>query len=516
MSYTRRKFLTHTGTLLAAGGAVTTSVPAFANHTNRTATGSLSTAKENSVNVLDYGARGDGEHDDTEAFRHAFAAANSNGHAVFVPRTSEYYLVGNVELPEGVTLFSDSRKRIYRPNSVDDMRGSSAIVFNQSDSRGISFSGSSLVSNLNFYGVDRSYDGVSDKHEVTGMVFIDCSMIEHHWGWGADYSICNSRFVRCHATMNNAGVGGLVDSKFLQGEINDNQGNGIYLRKGHNANNFVDCQVVRNTKANYKFVGSGNNTIVGGMSDNAGEQGLLVEDAELLTTGFTLYRSGRISSGTNRSAHVSVSGASRLVMNGSRFRTGSDSSYNNIRPAYLFANDKGEEVTHVFQVIGGDATDSFIRDVFDDESLFKNSKIQIVNVAGLDDVVTFGANKTSRGTTYIAKDQQYLSRAQTMFVDVIDAPVIEPDQVNQPLKVKLNLIDDNGETHAAELIFLAVTGYSSSVYIRSNTLYETKEGLVDNLNPYIDNVNEYGTEFTLNLTNSLGNQIDCSALVCEA
>jgi hypothetical protein len=55
------------------------------------------------LNVRDFGARGDGTADDTEAFQAALSAASTRAGVVFVP-AGQYRLKGSLDVPAGVTL----------------------------------------------------------------------------------------------------------------------------------------------------------------------------------------------------------------------------------------------------------------------------------------------------------------------------------------------------------------------------------------------------------------------------
>ncbi|UJF17141.1 glycoside hydrolase family 55 protein [Vibrio sp. SS-MA-C1-2] len=465
MSISRRKLLT-AGTSIVA---LTACSKAMSDDADVVAKNNIESSFY--INVLDYGAKGDGFNDDTDAFRAAFEVAKKNKKAVFVPRTTEYYLVGDVELPRGVALFSDSRERIYQPYKTDHVRGSSAIVYHRDYKRGISFAGGSTVSKLNFYGVNRSYNGVSSKTEVRGMVFIDCSMIGHKVGWGAGYFIGNSRFVRCHATMNTTGMGGMVDCKVLQAEINANKGTGISLSKGHNANNFVDCRVEWNEGANYKFYKNGTNTIVGGMSDSAGLQGISVIGAEVLATGFTIYRPGRRSQGSIQSAHVSVSDDSKLIMDGCRFRMGANDNGSGItRPDYTFTSESYKEITGLLQVIGGDASNSAVKSVIHNKKLFNNSNIQIMNLAGMNNLVTFGEEKEDEGLRFIDRSGVKLKATSSRNIDHLD---LKTELPQLPVKVQIDVVNSKGEFHSAQYLYLLDNSGDIPKMRKQQMLYQT-------------------------------------------
>lgn len=76
---------------------------------------------ENALNVLDFGATGDGATDDTSAFQSALQAAAAAKHpTVFVPR-GQYLIKGNLDVPPNVTLegiFVAPAARVHDNGSV--------------------------------------------------------------------------------------------------------------------------------------------------------------------------------------------------------------------------------------------------------------------------------------------------------------------------------------------------------------------------------------------------------------
>jgi len=64
------------------------------------------------VNIRDFGAKGDGGADDSEAFQKAFQAARGGGATVFLPR-GNYLMTRTLEIPEGVTLSGESRENTF-------------------------------------------------------------------------------------------------------------------------------------------------------------------------------------------------------------------------------------------------------------------------------------------------------------------------------------------------------------------------------------------------------------------
>ena len=56
------------------------------------------------LNVLDYGAKGDGTTDDTASFKSAFDAATGQGGAIIFAPTGTYLFNGQLMIPSGVSL----------------------------------------------------------------------------------------------------------------------------------------------------------------------------------------------------------------------------------------------------------------------------------------------------------------------------------------------------------------------------------------------------------------------------
>ncbi|MDE3067437.1 MAG: hypothetical protein KGJ60_07775 [Verrucomicrobiota bacterium] len=94
----RRRMLSHAGLALAGGTLMGVSLPAARVATERPARAPVA------LNVLDFGAAGDGARDDTGAFTAAMQAAVKGGNfAVFVPR-GRYLIKDRLEVPPNVSL----------------------------------------------------------------------------------------------------------------------------------------------------------------------------------------------------------------------------------------------------------------------------------------------------------------------------------------------------------------------------------------------------------------------------
>ena len=92
--YSRRNFVSM-GSVLAAS--------AFATTVSGQATGNAGGKSKGMLNVVDFGAKGDGINDDTQAVQSAMdKAALSNG-AVFIPEGN--YLCSELKVPKGIGLY---------------------------------------------------------------------------------------------------------------------------------------------------------------------------------------------------------------------------------------------------------------------------------------------------------------------------------------------------------------------------------------------------------------------------
>jgi hypothetical protein len=283
------------------------------------------------VSVTDFGAMGDGTTDDSAAFTAAFA---SGAKKVVVPTTAKYYKIKNVVVPAGIELEGLGRKRVYTVSNISQLEGSGAIVFDTTGSFCMAFAGSNKISNINFYGVNKTCNGIGTGSGGS-LVFRDVSMIGFNAGFGGSAYVTDSRLWNCHASGNVTGIVNFVDSHFYGCEINDNTDIGVKMEAGANDNTFVGCKIEWNLGYNWYFYNNVHNNIVGGVTDRSGSYGFQIQLSSLTVNGTIVRRSGK--DDAVASAHFNLGNNSVLSLNGvlTFVGTNDDGSGNNT-PAYIF------------------------------------------------------------------------------------------------------------------------------------------------------------------------------------
>ena len=229
------------------------------------------------------------------------------------------------------------RKRVYTVSSINDIDGTGAIVFDTTGTFLIDFVNNNAVSSLNFYGVDRSCDGIG-PNSGGSLFFRDVSMLNFRNGFGKESGSYtgNSRLWNCHATANTTGIRNFVDGHFYGCEVNANEGVGVSLQAGANDNTFVGCKVEWNNGTNWQLFQSLNNNIIGGVTDRAGgSYGFDIRQSEVTIDGTILRRNGRDDAST--SSHFLLGSNVMVSLNGIITNTGgNDGGGGNVTPNYIF------------------------------------------------------------------------------------------------------------------------------------------------------------------------------------
>lgn len=401
------------------------------------------------INVQYYGALGDKISDDTLPFKKSFAGADP-GELVLVPRTDGFYLVGDAILPLGVNMTGNSRRRIYQPFSTTDIEGSGAIVYNTSYAHGLNFAGSSNVSNLNFYGVDKLTHGVSQLVKITNMYFSNCSMIKYDRGFGSANTLNVCWFDNCHAVGNIVGMMNLVDSHVTQAEINAND-IGISEQTGANDTTFLGVKNEWNNDENWSFFESNNCQVIGGVTDRAGNAGFKITNSKLVIDGVDTRRNGRNILGQDQCAHYFVEGPqSVVVIDGMLTSVGADDDLTGDTTPNFTVSLRGTAPGSL-SIVGGDATGA----VTQPYTAFADATVSnISNVVGIDDLVNTGFFKKDEGRRFnqVEKTATLANTASEVlsFTDVVLLTFSR-----QPRKLLMSYRNTStGFEGAGELVFL--------------------------------------------------------------
>lgn len=279
------------------------------------------------INVQWCGAKGDGVSSDGPAFVSALqSAVDSRLMRVLVPCTNKYYKVANCTVPSGVELVGIGRKRVYTATTLAAIEGSCAVVYDNGAAGAtycMAFAGNNHISDLNFYGVDKSCAGFGPG-SGGGLFFDRVSMLRFSVGFGqASAATGNSRLFNCHAASNGDGFRNFVDSHFYGCEVNANDGTGINQQTGANDCTFVGTKCEWNAGANWVFYQSANCSIVGGVTDRSGgNYGFDIRQSHLTISGTVVRRSGR--NALTGSAHFAVGSNTCLTLNGVITRNGAN------------------------------------------------------------------------------------------------------------------------------------------------------------------------------------------------
>lgn len=134
--------------LKVAGGAVAGT--AFPARPSATATVSSSASAFGEVNVMDFGAAGDGKRDNTAAFQRALAAAEGIGGVVRVP-PGQFRFDGSISIPSGTTLEGSWRG----PHYPAPQKGSTLLVYGGREQENgepfLALASNSTIKGLSFY-----------------------------------------------------------------------------------------------------------------------------------------------------------------------------------------------------------------------------------------------------------------------------------------------------------------------------------------------------------------------------
>lgn len=284
------------------------------------------------ASVLDFGAKGDGVTDDTSAFNNALAASNY----VYVP--SAKYVVGDVVVPSGATLFSDSARLEAQNNSsygeVWLIRKSGATtVLNVSDSTGVKISG------INIDGIDKTCYGISAGSVLLTLENVCITRCSNGFGGsiggGSAYTSAASIYFSTFRNCTN-GATNLIDSVVNGGAFTANE-NGVALGSGATANTFIGVRFEWNTAYGADLYQAGLNNFSGGMFDRNFKAGVRIySSSDPITFSATEFRRNGRNNVYLQNAHVLLGDASNIVFTGIGTKTGKDDDgTGTLSPAYV-------------------------------------------------------------------------------------------------------------------------------------------------------------------------------------
>ncbi len=446
-----------------------------------------------------FGAVGDGVNNDSSAFQKAINVAKKD---IGLNRKDVYFVVGGVNLTSGLGMVGFGRYRVYSSFSLANMKGSCCIVFDQTASYCIDFKGLNNVRNINFYGVDKSCDGIPNNEgggKRNSLVFRDVSMCRFRKGFGGGLTVNNSRFWNCQAAYNDTGVFNLVDSHFYGGEINANDVTGIDCQTGANDNVFVGTKNEWNLGNNWNFFSSFSNMVIGGVTDRAGLNGFKITNAGVLVSGVKIRRSGRFLTANNAN-HFFIEGSNcEVVINGCMTSTGyDDGSGGNESPLFsvaLLGSQAGKLI-----MSGNDFSGALTSGY----TAF-NSPIEakITGNIGVEDFVNVGFRQSDGVDTYVKKFSVSTNASASSIDSIVYKPLSTFSRDSFKIVVEARNIL-NGRTIFGEVVFYIRREGGSATITFSHSLGSSALGntVSEDIQVEVENVAVDASSFDVRITNN--------------
>lgn len=271
------------------------------------------------VNVMDYGAVRDGTTDDTAAFDAAFAASK----VVFAPEG--LYRVENFQLPANCILVGvQPRSYTATPTTGTRLKCTTAAATNAT----IRMAGGSRIQDIAVLGAGNSSGTAHAAVTLTGSGcrIYNCFLGEAKTGINGAYS---GTLIAAHnniASNYEDGIRDIVDAVILGNYINANKRRGINLQTGANDNMIGYNKIEWNEERGILSFNTDQNVFVGNIFDRNGWAGFHDTSGDMnVLTGNHFRRNGKFGQGTAaRDCHISVEGATGLVIAGNTTGTGDD------------------------------------------------------------------------------------------------------------------------------------------------------------------------------------------------
>ncbi len=301
------------------------------------------------TNPRDFGAVGDGIHDDTEAIRKAVdEASNSTGTVFFSPGI---YRTDTVTLPSAMTVkaeptwaFKSKGRTVIVPANENQY-----TVFEVSNASGTTISGlcicgNSMGENMHGISMDREHRGEQVEHAIR----IDSCQIREFSGNGLNLVGAFAVSVRHSQCLHNGGYGLYLDGTdafIVDNWFSANGKAGFGGETWNSAVNFTSNRVEWNADCGIRLSGGMRYNITGNYIDRSFGPAIIIEDAEnyhkrlhkthtvmpyaITVTGNTIVRSGKTAEdGSDRDCHILMRRAAGISIVGNTFNVWKDDGRN--------------------------------------------------------------------------------------------------------------------------------------------------------------------------------------------
>jgi hypothetical protein len=244
---------------------------------------------------------------------------------VFFPRTDTYYVVGDVDVPEGTVL----KGCVYRKNTafatIAEIEGRGAVAKLAGATNLFRFGTRCVIDSMFLYGVDRSSHGCQmiDDTQGANLTILNSAFHRFDRGLGTGGYLRVAEVFNTQFINNNRGSQNLIDARLGAVIFKSSQEFGTLLQAGANANQFVECRWEFDVGPGFVSSSAGGNSIIGGLIDREGEEGVRLIDSDLTMTGTILRRNGRFILGTDECTHIYMEG-STLIHSALVTTTGAD------------------------------------------------------------------------------------------------------------------------------------------------------------------------------------------------
>lgn len=307
------------------------------------------------VTPQDFGAAADGEANDTEAIRKAFAEAEKTGKTVFFPagiyKTEELKVPMEVEIKAQPTWSYSRRGRTVIIPASENQR----CVFNVANALGTSIygiciDGRNMGENIHGIYMNREEHTTPGEHSLR----IDTCLVFGCSGNGIHAEGCWAVSVRHSQCRGNAGYGMYLDgcdAFVVDNWFSANGKAGFGGETWNSAVNFTSNRIEWNKECGVRLSGGMRYNITGNYFDRSFGPALVIESAEnfhkrlnkhhtvvpfaITVTGNNFVRSGKTENGGDRDCHIYLHNAAGITINANTFSIWKDDGRNGrISPSY--------------------------------------------------------------------------------------------------------------------------------------------------------------------------------------